>query len=156
MLHSQIVECRSFRPLERRNASELIVRSQLPKNTEAVIASTVDRSASLFGSRGRAWGGPCPRLAKPPMLRQLGRNVRRIGAKYFCPYDTLTQTLAVELLHQDLKRGVFASMKQSNLGSFFGSKSKNGDGKVIVGQEGIKFASWLVRAEQLLSLKSKE
>lgn len=90
------------------------------------------------------------------MLRQLGRNARRIGAKYYCPYDTLTQTLAVELLHQDLKRGVFASMKQSNLGSFFGSKSKNGDGKVILGQEGIKFASWLVRAEQLLSVKSKE
>lgn len=130
-MHSQTFDCRNF--LAHRQAH---TGSKHPRPSAAHVqgsqrlSTSISRSGSSFGFRNRVWGGPCPRLATRPMLRQLCRTTRRLKAVYFCPYDTIRQSCVKELLHRDLKRAALADMKQSNLGSFFGSKSKPGDGKV--------------------------
>ena len=131
MLHSQTFDCRKFRAHERpRTKANLPVTSASFGEVEFRRATSIRHSRSSHCSGERSLGGPCPRLATRPMLRQLCRSTRRLSAAYFCPYDTIRQSCVKELLHRDLNRGFLVDMKQSNLGSFFGSKAKNGEGKV--------------------------
>ena len=131
MLHSHTFVCRDFRAHTRaQSASAKLVTSTLLEKAVTRTATRIYYTRSSHSSGEGSWVGPCPRLATRPMLRQICRTTRRLSAARICPYDTIRHSCVKKLLHRDLNRGVLVEMKQSNLGSYFGSKAKNGDDKV--------------------------
>ncbi len=125
--------CRNFRSHERaRYASDLLLTTRLLPKPQNSANISVCSSRSPFGSRGRPWERPCPRPTPSHMLRQLSKGARRLQAVSFNPYGTLKQAYVLDLLHQDLNKSFSTTMKQSNLGAFFGAKNKLGDGKVRI------------------------